>query len=251
MSSPIAGMSLPDISAGLYTESRIGTVVLATPNTMFVDVGGTTMEVGFNLPFTATAVSPPAAGTVVHLVRQDASWVAVGRLVGAGSNSVVNPSFEDSLPGSQPTQWQVADISGSSTAIVSDINGAPDGDFVARVYSAQASDHYLYSAPIPVNTGDQWSVAAFVGGDYGGLPQTARARIDVMWFANATDLFPTVSAPSTNAADRLNVPQYPPFQTLFGTVTVPAATFFLRVALRSTLAAGQALVWDQVTARKV
>lgn len=240
-----------NLSAGLFTESRIGTVVLATPNTMFVDVGGTTIEVGFILPFTSTAVSPPAAGTIVHLVRQDASWVAMGRLVGVGSNSVVNPSFEDSEPGAQPTHWYVVDISGASTAIVADINGAPDGDFAARVYSGQASDHYLYSEPIPVNTGEQWSIAAFVGGDYGGGAQTARARIDAMWFANATDLFPTVSQPSTNVADRLNVPQYPPFQTLSGTVTVPATTFFMRVALRSTLAAGQALVWDQVTARKV
>jgi hypothetical protein len=250
MSSPMDPASI-DINAGLFTESRIGTVILATPNSMFVNVGGTTMEVGFNLPFTATAVSPPAAGTIVHLVRQDASWVAVGRLVGAGSNAVVNGSFEDSPPGSQPTQWQVFDISGASTAIVADINGAPDGDFAARVFSAQVSDHYLYSAPIPVNTGDIWSLAAFVGGDYNGGAATARARIDAMWYANATDLFPTVSAASTNVADRLNVPQYPPFQTLFGNVTVPAATFFLRVALRSTLAAGQALLWDAVSARKV
>jgi hypothetical protein len=93
-------------------------------------------------------------------------------------------------------------------------------------------------------------VAAFVGGDYGGLPQTARARIDAMWFANATNLFPTVSNPSTNMADRTNVPQYPPFQVLSGTVTVPVGAFFMRLALRSTLAAGQALVWDAVSARR-
>ena len=81
-------------------------------------------------------------------------------------------------------------------------------------------------------------------------PATARARIDAMWFANATDLFPVVSAASINVADRLNVPQYPPFQVLSGNVTVPAASFFMRVALRSTLAAGQALVWDGVSARR-
>lgn len=247
MSSPV---SVPTLYPGALTESRIGTVVLATPNSMFVDVGGTTIEVAFDLPFTATAVSPPAAGTVVHLVRHDATWVAVGRVVGAGSNAVVNGSFEDSAPGGQPVQWQTADISGASTAIVVDAD-APDGDFAARVFSAQASDHYLYSAPIPVNTGETWSVGAFTGGDYAGGPQTARARIDLMWFANATDLFPTVSAPSTNVADLVNVPQYPPFRTLFGSTTVPAATFFMRVGLRSTLAAGQALLWDAVTARKV
>ena len=248
MTSPLPVLVAPP--SGSFTESRIGTVVLATPNSMFVDVGGTVMEVGFLAPFTATAVSPPAAGAIVHLVRQDASWVATGRLLGAGSNAVENPSFEDSEPGAQPVKWFVADISGVSTATVVSIAGAPAGSQAVRVFSGQVSDHYLYSSPIPVNTGETWSISAFVGGDYGGGAATARARIDAMWFANATDLFPVVSAPSTNVADLLNVPQYPPFQVLSGTNVVPAATFFLRIALRSTLAAGQALVWDAVTARR-
>lgn len=236
---------------GPFTQSRIGTVVLATPNSMFVDVGGTVMEVAFLLPFTATAASPPAAGTVVQLVRQDASWVATGRVVGAGSNSVLNPSFEDSGPGAQPALWFSADASGVSTALVVDVVGAPEGDFAARVYSDQTSVHYLYSSPIPVNTGDTWSLGAFVGGDYSGGAQTADAELDALWFANATDLYPTVSAPPSTLDTATDVPQYPPFQTLSGNVVVPAATFFMRVALQSNLAAGQALVWDMITARKV
>lgn len=250
MSSPLP-VSIPGaISAGLFTESRIGTVVLATPNTMFVNVAGTTMEVAFLGTFTGASVVPPAAGTVVQLVRQDASWVALGPIIGTGSNAVANPSFELGPEGAQPVQWFTADISGSSTAIVVDIAGAPEGDFAARVFSGQASDHYLYSSPIPVNTGDSWSLSAFVGGDYAGGPATARARVDAMWFATSTDLFPTVSQPSTNVDDLLNVPQYPPFQVLSGNVTVPAATFFMRIALRSTLAAGQALLWDAASARR-
>jgi hypothetical protein len=244
-------MSSPIPPSGAYTESRIGVVTLATPNSMFVEVGGVVIEVGFLLPFTTGTVSPPPPGAVVQLVRQDASWVALGRLVGAGSNSVVNPSFEDSEPGAQPVHWFVADVSGSSTATVVDITGAPEGDFAARVFSGQASVHYLYSEPIPVNTGDTWSLSAFVGGDYGGGAQTADASLDAMWFANSTNLFPTVSAATTVADNFTDVPQYPPFQVLAGNVVVPAATFFMRVALRSTLAVGQALVWDSVTARRV
>lgn len=236
---------------GPFTQSRIGTVVLATPNSMFVDVGGTTIEVAFLLPFTATAASPPAAGTVVQLIRQDASWIATGRVVGAGSNSVLNPSFEDSGPGAQPALWNSADVSGVSTALVVDIVGAPEGDLAVRVYSGQTSVHYLYSAPIPVNAGDIWSLGAFVGGDYSGGAQTADAELDALWFANATDLYPTVSAPPTTLAGITDVPQYPPFRTLSGNVTVPAATFFMRVALQSNLNAGQALVWDQISARRV
>lgn len=241
----------PVVSAleGPFTQSRIGVVVLATPNVMFVDVGGTVMEVAFLLPFTATAVSAPAPGTVVQLIRQDASWVAVGRVVGAGSNSVLNPSFEDSEPGSQPVNWQVADISGASTVTTIATTAAPAGAQAARVYSAQSSDHYLYSSPIGVTSGDVWSISAFVGGDYGGGAETADAKIDAMWFANMTDLFPTTSSASINVVTSNDVPQYPPFKAISGTVTAPV-TGFMRVGLRSTLGAGQALVWDSVTARR-
>lgn len=241
----------PVVSAleGPFTQSRIGTVVLATPNTMFVNVAGTVMEVAFLLPFTSTAVTPPAVGTVVQLIRQDSSWVAVGRIVGTGSNAVLNPSFEESLPGAQPVQWQVADISGASTVTVISTPDAPAGSQAARVFSGQASDHYLYSSPIAVNAGDVWSIAAFVGGDYNGGPQTADSRIDAMWFANMTDLFPTVSSASINVVTSNDVPQYPPFRVVSGTVTVPVSGF-MRVGLRSTLGAGQALVWDNVTARR-
>lgn len=235
---------------GIFTESRVGRVTIATPNSMFVEVGGVTFEVGFLLPFTATAVSPPPAGTVVQLVRQDASWVAVGRLVGVGSNSVLNPSFEDSLAGSFPAQWQSANVSGASSVTVTDITDAPDGDLAARVFSAQASVHYLYSAPIAVNAGEQWSLSAFTGGSYGGGPQTADAALVALWFANATNLYPTTSSADSVVTTATDVVEYPPFTSLSGTVTAPVSGF-MRVALRSTLAAGQALVWDSATARRV
>lgn len=242
---------MSSLPSGAFTESRIGVVTLATANSMFVNIGDTVVEVAFLLPFTATAASPPPAGTVVQVMRQDMSWVAVGRILGAGINSVLNPSFEDSEPGSPPANWQMADVSGASFVMVKDVVNAPEGDFAARVQSDQSSVHYLYSAPIAVNVGDQWSLGAFVGGDYGGGVETADASLDALWFANDTNLYPTTSAAASTAATRVDVPQYPPFQTLSGTVTVPAATFFMRVALKSTLAAGQALVYDNVTARRV
>jgi len=246
MSSPLP-LGNPE---GPYTQSRIGVVTLATPNSMFVDVGGTVIEVAFVLPFTATAASPPAAGTVVQLIRQDASWVAVGRVVGAGSNSVLNPSFEVSVPGTFPASWFSADVSGASQAAVVDITDAPEGDLAVRVYSGQASVHYLYSSPIAVNSGEVWSLSAFVGGDYSGGVNTADAALVGLWFANSTNLYPTTSSADTVVVTSVDVPQYPPFRTIFGNVTAPVSGY-IRVALRSTLAAGQALVWDQVIARRV
>jgi hypothetical protein len=100
-----------------------------------------------------------------------------------------------------------------------------------------------------VNAGDIWSIAAFVGGEYNGGVQTADAKIDAMWFANLTDLYPTVSSASINVATSVDVPQHPPYKVIAGTVTAPVSGF-MRVGLRSTLSAGQALVWDSVTARR-
>jgi hypothetical protein len=248
MSSPPPFLNRPE---GPFTESRTGVVTLATPNSLFVNVGGTVIEAAFLLPFTATAVAPPPEGTIVQLIRQDASWVATGRIVGAGSNSILNPSFEDSLPGSQPVNWNAYNVSGSSTAITTDVVGAPEGDFAVRVYSAVASVHYLYSNPIGVTSGSQWSLSAFVGGDYaGGAPQTADAALVGLWFANSVDLYPTTSSADTVVVTSVDVPQYLPFRSISGTVTAPV-TGYMRVALRSTLAANQALVWDSVIARPV
>lgn len=244
------GSPVPQAPEGLYTQSRIGVVSSATPNSMFVDVGGTVLEVAFIQPFTTGTVSPPAAGTVVQLIQQDASWIAVGKVIGVGSNSVINPSFEDSGPGAQPVAWQSYNISGSSVASVIDIPNAPEGDLAVLVTSAQASVHYLYSSPIPVNAGEVWSLSANVGGQYSSLPYTADAAIVALWFANATNLYPTTSSADTLVTNDLDIPQYPPFRSLFQNVTVPAASPFMRVALRSTLAAGQGLVWDNVIARK-
>jgi len=216
---------------------------------MFVNVGGTTMEVAFDVPFTGAAIVPPNPGTVVHLVRQDASWIAVGRVVGAGSNSILNPSFEDTIAGTFPAPWTGYDVSGVSSAIVTDVAAAPDGDLAVRIYSGQASVHLLYSNPIAVTSGDIWSLSAFVGGDYAGGAATADAAIVALWFANTTNLYPTTSSADIVVATSVDVPQYPPFRSVSGTVTAPV-TGFMRVALRSTLGAGQALVWDQAIARK-
>lgn len=248
MSSPPPFLNRPE---GPFTESRTGVVTLSTPNSLFVNVGGTVIEAAFLLPFTATAVAPPPEGTIVQLIRQDASWVATGRIVGAGSNSILNPSFENSLPGSQPVNWNAYNVSGSSTAITTDVVGAPEGDFAVRVYSGVSSVHYLYSNPIGVTVGSQWSLSAFVGGDYaGGAPQTADAALVGLWFANSTDLYPTTSSADTVVVTSVDVPQYPPFRSISGIVTAPV-TGYMRVALRSTLAANQALVWDSVIARPV
>lgn len=248
MSSPTPPYSY---GPGPWAESRIGVVALATPNSLLVDVGGERIDVAFLIPFVTAPVAPPAVGSVVQLIRQDATWICTGRLVGAGSNSVLNPGFEDSAPGSEPIDWFTANAAGSAVATVYDAPNTPDGDFVARVYAASSATHVLYSSPIPVNAGEQWSLSAFVGGEYNGGPETADAGLIALWFANATDLYPTTSAADSIAATSADIPTAPPYRSIAGTVTVPAASPFMRVALRSTLTADQALLWDSTIARRV
>lgn len=249
MSSPIP-VPIQNSPEGPYTQSRIGVVTLATANSLLVDVGGQVIEAAFLIPFTNAALTPPAAGTVVQVVRQDASWVATGRIVGAGSNSVVNPSFEDSLAGSFPVNWFFADLVGTGSATVVDILNPPEGDLAAKVFTGSGSVSYLYSSPIFVTAGDIWTLGAFVGGEYGGNPvQTADAALVATWYANATNLYPTTSSADIVVDTELDVLQYPPFRALSGNVTAPVSGY-MRVALRSTLVAGEALIWDLVTARK-
>jgi hypothetical protein len=236
--------------SGTYTESRIGIVSAATPNTLFVDVGGTVIEVAFVIPFMSGTVVAPAPGSIVQLVRQDASWVALGKIVGRASNSIVNPSFEDSPSGIPPVGWVQYNISGGSTALVLNTSDALGGSQVVRVASEVSSVHYLYSSPILVTSGQIWSLSAFVGGDYVGGPATADSALVALWFASDTDLYPTTSSADIVVDTVSAVPQYPPFQSIAGNVTAPV-TGFMRVALRSTLAATQALVWDVVVARLV
>jgi len=252
MTSPPPPPQDENFLTGPPTNGRVGVVVSATPNSMFVNIGGTTVPVSFLGPFTGSAIVPPAAGTVVHVIQQDAIWIATGRLIGAGTNAVLNPGFEDSAPGTMPVNWFSADAAGVSVAQVVDVDDSPEGDYATLVTSNQASTHVLYSSPIPVNVGEQWSLSANVGGEYGGNPlETADAAVIALWFANATDLYPTTSAADIIAGTSTDVPQHPPYRSVFGTVTVPAAAVFMRVALRSILAAGQGLVWDNVIARKV
>lgn len=234
---------------GPWTQLRTGTVVSFTANVAVVSVGGTDFEAAYLQGTTLTV------GSLVAVLRQDGSWLVLGRLAGVGPNLLAadNPSFEDSLPGSFPSDWFFANVSGLGSVAVEELASAPDGDQVASVISADgaASVSYLYSQPINVTAGDQFTVSAFAGADYSptDAPE-ADAALVALWFVNDTNLYPTTSSADIVISSVLDLVQSPPFTTLGGTVTAPV-TGFMRIALRSTVKNTERMRWDQVIVRSV
>lgn len=232
---------------GPWSQLRTATVSSATANQAVIVAAGSSFSASFLEPY------QPAAGDLVAVLRQDASWVILGRIAGSGSNVVCNPSFEDSASGTFPTTWTAYDITGESAWSVAANAFAPDGDNVVSVSGdgGAATQAYLYSCAIPVAPGQVYQVSVYVGGSYDiDVPQTADAALFALWFAQDTDLYPTTSAADTSIATLNDVPGAPPFSTLSGQVTVPAATSYMRVALRSTLGPDQSLLWDFSLARR-
>ena len=233
---------------GPFCIMRTGIVSTFAPNELVINVGGATFPASYREGDTF------APGDLVQALNQDATWWVAGKLAGVGVNLLAgfNPSFEDSPPGTFPTSWFFANISGSSSAAVLAFSPAPDGTQVAVVQSdGTPSQSYLYSSPIPAVTGDQFTVSAYVGGLYDvSDTHTADAAIVATWYANDTNLYPTTSSADQVISTAVDVAAAPPFTTLSGTITAPV-TGFLRVALRSDLTDTQRLMWDNIIIRAV
>lgn len=231
---------------GPWAQVRTGTVTDASTTTVTVLVGGTQIEAAFALG------QAFVSGDLVALIRQDASWLVLFRLAGAGPNEIQNPSFEVSGTGMPPALWFFADITNVSQASVAEIDYAPDGDQYAEVFSDSAtSQSYLYSSPIAVTAGDVFNVSAYLTGFYAvDAAQTADAALVGLWFADSDDLYPTTSSADIVIVTYTDVPSGPPFVQVSGQVTAPVSGF-MRIALRSTMAVNQSLGWDFVVARRV
>lgn len=231
---------------GPWAQVRTGTVTDASTTTVTVLVGGTQVEAAFALGQSFVS------GDLVALIRQDASWLVLFRLAGAGPNEIQNPSFEISGTGMPPALWFFADITNLSQVSVAEIDYAPDGDQYAEVFSDSAtSQSYLYSSPIAVTAGDVFNVSAYVTGFYAvDAAQTADAALVGLWFADSDDLYPTTSSADIVIVTYTDVPSGPPFVQMSGQVTAPVSGFF-RLALRSTMAVNQSLGYDFVVGRRV
>lgn len=238
---------------GPWTQIRTGTVAQATLGSATVVVGGTSFQASYIVPVgsTPSAANIPSIGSLVAIARQDSSWTILGRIAGQGDNLVVNGSFETTPLGAFPDDWFLANLSGTSTAIVV---SAPvvEGSHSLAVTSGTgaAAQSYVYSSPIPVVAGDILTLSAYAGADANGTtPAAVNAALFALWFANATDLYPTTSSADSSIATATNIPIAPPFTSLSGSVTAPV-TGFVRLALRSDTNGSTSVVWDFATLRR-
>lgn len=232
-------------SSGPWAQVRTGTVASATAGSAVVVVGGTSFPASFISPY------EPFAGDLVAVVRQDASWMILGRIAGAGGNLVSNGSFEQSAVGTTPAGWTLYEIAGGSTASVTD-SVAVDGGHSALVTATTATvaQSYLYSEAIPVSNGDSLTISAYAGASLGDNPPVAvDAALYALWFAGPTDLYPVTVDPDALIADATDIVPAPPWTPLSGTV-VSSIDGWMRVALRSTTNDTTGVVWDFVTARR-
>lgn len=229
-------------------EAGTGTVVAVSSTTLTILARGISFPAAY-----LESYANPVVGDLVKFSRQDASWVVDGKLAGVGTNQVFNFGFEQGAPATIPDGWILYSIAGAATAVGSVTGYAPEGVRELSVAAGGAAqDTYVYSQPISVVTGQQWAISALASANYPpATTPSATAQLYALWFANDTNLYPTTSAADTLVAQALNVGPDAAHSSVSGTVTVPAATSYLRVATRSVSAASIGVLWDAVIARRV
>lgn len=200
--------------------------------------------------------SEPEVGSTVAVMRQGASWFVIGTSSGSGGNLVENPSFEEIDSSLFPVSWTLYAISGVPSMQSVDVGEdvAVEGSRVLEVVPdvGASSSNFVYSRPISVVPGQVWELSAYVNARYpGDNPNTLDVAVWGLWFANATDLYPTTSAADIQADTAPNIAETELMQILRGTVTVPVGAVFMRVGLRSAISAYTASRFDFVTARRI
>lgn len=245
---------------------RTGVVTNWTPTYVQVNVGGSEVSAAF-----LDWYQPPIVGDLVAVIRQDASWLVLGRYAGAGENLVENPSFEDTAPAAGvPAPWyQFTLMTGAAppsatVSVVADADSPQQGQVVALANTGlTAQDVLLTSSPISVNPGEQYFLSTYVAASGfvpGGSVTTPphHAQLLAVFFADEVETFPsaTMSDDYIMIERQLNVREAPPYSFLSGGMTVPStvpAGSVMRVGLRAELQATSiySIRFDSVMARRI
>lgn len=233
-----------------FSATRTGTVIVVDPMKATVDVGTTVIRAAY------ARQSEPEVGDTVAILRQGASWFVLGTTSVSGGNPVQNPSFEEIDESGKPVGWTLYNI--TNTSVYSSVYApeeAPEGAYVLEVMPTPgvAGTSFVYSRPIAVVPGQVWELAAHVNGYYPSSTNvdTSDPSLQALWFANATDLYPTTSDTNDVADSIANITEEDVMTVIRGQVTVPAGGVFMRVAMGLGALAGAGAHFDFVTARQV
>ena len=240
-----------------FNFTRTGTVTQVDPFFVTMDFTLSTNTGDETTTIRAAYVrqSEPAVGDTVTVMRQNASWFVVGTSSGSGGNLVENPSFEEVDSSLFPVGWTLYAISGNPSMQSVDVGEdvAVEGTRVLEVNPdvGASSSNFVYSRPIAVAPGQVWELSSYVNARYpGDNPNTLDVAVWGLFFANATDVYPTTSDPDIQADTAPNIAETELMQILRGTVTIPASSAFMRVGLRSAISPYTASRFDFVTARR-
>ena len=231
-----------------------------TPTRVPVIVGGTEFQAAY-----LESYINPTPGDLVACIRQDSTWLVLGKFAGTGPNLIQNPSFEDSAPGTTPVNWTFQLFAGgapATTGLTATDANAPAGGQVARVAANAAAQNVVFlSNYIDVMPGEKYSVSCYAASFNATVATPPNdVQVHACWFSTTAEAFPspTLTTDSTMIVQQLDIPNSPPYTYLSGTVTVPSAIptdpVAMRIGLRSINSAGVTnggTQFDFVTCRKV
>lgn len=235
-----------------FSYMRTGTVTQVDPFAVTVLIGNE--DDGTLLRAAYTRQSEPEIGDVVAVLRQGATWFVLGTTSFSSDNLVQNPSFEEVNDDGTPTLWTLTVATNSSYVTVVQDSQAVDGANVAQVFSSGAGNSVsrLYSAPIAVTVGTTIEISCYANGLYpAGAPNSVDIQLQALWFANATDLYPTTSAADSTVQTITNITEASAMQIMRGTVVVPAGAVFARIGMRTAADSLLGASYDFVTCRVV
>jgi hypothetical protein len=232
-----------------FAYVRTGIVTNIDPFGATVTVGSTSIRAAY------VRQSEPDIGDVVVVIRQGATWFILGTSSASGPNLVQNPSFEDTNEDGTPTMWvQTAVL---CTPIFSSVPDpvAAEGSHVLEVFCPDicvSAVSLVQSAPIAVTVGQMLEVSAYVNGYYpSDNANTTDVVLQMVWFANSTDIYPITSSADSTIVTINNITEETTMRSIRGTVTVPVGAVFGRVGLRTTAATSTGSHWDFVGVRVV
>lgn len=230
-----------------FAHLRIGTVLSVNPVFALVAIGSTEVRASY------LRAIPPEIGDTVSVLRQDATWHVLGTTSASGPDLAQNGSFEEVEESGLPSLWFFYNVTNSSRWESVPTEFAVDGTRALNQTAAVApATSFAYSSPVSVVTGQTVELSVYAGGDYpgSGTTPTSDARLYALWFSAAANLYPTTSSADSLIQTVNNIQDADlGMVSLSGTVTVPAATSFVRIGLRGTVEDDMGLWWDYAVIR--